>query len=405
MTVIQCAVKRSIQDLKSKTGSLPVASTAKKPLPVPFQDLSASNEPPRIVGIKIHLVNPGSLDLIINPGHGSYKVEGDQFIRSQEKLTSLMKAAVHIPESKIYVSLSSDEPHRIISPELDGTLLGCDLLEGDIRLKRYLPKLLDISTELGAEFWQELGEKYFERDGLSLYSSFIRVWVCPQTFRVLEKKFMESDEASENLYKQFDVKLSDAAFFVFESTMQAQCKVDRQALQNFLDSQPALTSSQRKLVRDFKADFLARFKDLVIPILNRAINQSPAFHVFQQAYDAIGLSCCYKKALKKHVGAQKFIDNGKPDKMTTYQVGQRMKSYNYSLSRGNEPQVLTEEMALTERETEINFSSIYYREYLDLYVNGSAKSSFEELNPKTNQLITKHYFSGALDFSCLSGML
>ena len=403
MTLIQSGCSCTKEALQQKPISVAETSVTKKQIPAAFQDLSPLNELPKIIGLVANGVSPGSFNMLVNPGKGLHKLEGEAFIKEQKKLVSYLKNAIQIPESKIWANLNFYEPKRIIPPVLDGTVMGRDLLEGDIRLKRYVPQLLDINSQFGAEFWNEIEQKYLSRDELSLCSSFIKVWVCPDTLDVIEKKFMESVEAGDPLYEQFNVKLTDAAFFIYESKLQSQCEIDRLALQKFLDSKPNLSPSQIKLIRDFNQDFLARFREKVVPVLDRAINNSSAFNVLRQCFDALILSCCYKKAFSKHPSVQGFIDNCQPDKITTYQVRQRMKDF--SSYRESNREILTQAIELTEEETEIDFRSIYYREYLDLFSNGSAKSSSQEFNPNTNQLITKHFFSGAVDFRNLSSML
>ncbi len=321
------------------------------PVPAPVQGVVAVN-PPVLKGIKVYPDKPFRFDFILDPGNTSPgntsqvplakcpKAGRAVLIKDEAKrLIKYFLAALTIPEKDLWVNLSPYEHERIIPQDFSRTEMGRQTLELDYMLKQMASSLTDPGKNLGNSFWQDIYRKAFEKYGTTdiPVDTFNKVWIVPESVEIYE---------------------DEGAAFVKGLHLKVMLEEDYRALEQHagISSVP----SGQKEAQHIAADVT---RDIVVPILEREVNEGPAFAALRQICYALALAVWYKGKIKQGILAQQFVDRGKTAGI-----------------RHDDP----------------DMADKIYARYLEAVKKGAYNYVREEYDPYTHETLAHKYFSGGL---------
>ena len=282
---------------------------------LPFRPLNSSVQ---IRGIKIYPQDPLRFNFFVD--RGRFGLKDQSLMIESKRLIKYFLAALTTPEEQMWVNLSPSEKERIIPDAFGRTGMGRDLLTQDYLLKQLTASLLSPDNEFGRGFWervyaniqQEFGTREIPTDVLN------KVWIVP------EKAVVYEHEAS--------------AFVVDRRlrVMMDQDKIKNQGLKNIM-------------------------LEIVIPQIEKAVNEQESFSVLRQIYDCMILATWYKKRLKESMLSQVYVNQNKI--------------------------------------TGIDLKDKYVKEkifkrYLKVFQQGVSHLVKEEYDPITQEVFSRKYFTG-----------
>jgi hypothetical protein len=294
--------------------------------------LSPAFNPPVLTGIKINPTNPLQFDFILDKGESTAS-EGNL----KEESTRLIKyflASMTVPEGDLWVNLSPYEKDRIVPDSFGQTDMGRDLLAQDYLLKQITASLIYPGDELGKKFWNRVYEKaakQFNTTNIPV-NTFNKVWIVPQKAVVYE-----------------NAKTGTA--YVVETYLKVMLEEDYLAEQKNIQRLENTTSTLGSQV----------VRDLVIPELEKEINEGRNFAQLRQVYHSLILATWYKKKIKTSLLSKIYIDKNKVEGI--------------------------------ERSGSLDNQTIY-EHYLKAFKKGVYSLIKEEEDPVSHQLIPRKYFSG-----------
>jgi glucan phosphorylase len=265
-------------------------------LPLPRQMISCSQpyEPALIQGMTVHPENPLLFDFIIDAGDS--QLGGSALQKEALRMVKYFLAAMTIPDREMWVNLSPEEPDRIVPEALGRTVLGRDLLAQDYMLKQITSSLMFPEEKLGEAFWKRVYAEAYERFGTTdvPMDTYNKVWVVPSKAAVYEE--------GDNVYimnRQLKVML-------------AQDYKKMRVVDSVRDSQAA----DGTLTEDadaFKSQAVAHkvLKEIIVPELEKEVNQRRHFANLRQIYNAMILAKWYKENLKQSLLGQVYADQNK----------------------------------------------------------------------------------------------
>ncbi len=245
-------------------------------------DLSPAYVPVLIKGLRIHPENPLRFDFLIDTGHSGLKSDAPGLRRESEKLIKYFLASLTIPEKDLWVNLSPYENDRIITPGLDQTQLGQDMLAQDYLLKQVAASLIYPEKELGKKFWDRVYAKISPSETAALppVNVFNKVWIVP-------------DEAG--------IFVRNSTAYVLEGHLKVMLEQDYLAAQKNI-----------KVARSPKGTATAPIiREIIIPELEKEINTGKNFIALRQMFHSLILATWYKKHLKEALLNQVYADQGK----------------------------------------------------------------------------------------------
>jgi hypothetical protein len=319
--------------------------------------LSPAFHPPVLKGIKVYKDNPFRFDFILDKGDTTQTshnattydlppttLSGDLKDISS-RLIKYFLASLTIPEKDLWVNLSPYEKDRIVPEAFGQTEMGRDLLAQDYLLKQITASALYPEGETGKAFWKKVYAEAQKRYGTTdiPVDTFNKVWIVPEKATVYENK--------------------DAAFVV-ESKLKVMLESDylaaRQSSHNptTYDLPPTTYPSA-----DIAKDVL---KAVIIPILEKEVNEGQNFTQLRQVYHSLILATWYKRKVKESLIGQVYVDHKKTagidiaDKVEAEKIWQR---------------------------------------YVEAFKKGAYNRIREEIDPATQEAIPRKYFSGGADFA------
>jgi len=242
-------------------------------------------------------------------------------------------------EKVFWVNLNPDEQSQIIDPVLGNTDLGRIMLSADLRLKEDICALIDPQTsDIGKEFWRRLCEKAMEEGITDKITTDTKLWIVPGEILVYE---------------------TDRELSLIKSTLRVN-------LEPVYFSQKAkLNDRRQRELQDFAADLM---EELILPCLNKRVNEAYAYADLREVYNALVLAKWYKQKL-----------NPLNDPL--------LKVMDFNI--------------LQDTETDYSYSPAeVYQDYIRSFREG--EYSFAGSNTITGPFYavasTRHYFSGGVDF-------
>lgn len=308
-------------------------------LPAPGQMVSLSKPlvPVSLKGLKVDPKNPMRFDFILQ--------EGDKKIppgRMQEQGMDLVKyflAALTTPEKDVWVNLSPYEHDRMIPQDLSLTLLGRDMLAQDYLLKQMTSSLLYPNDGVGQEFWKQVYTK--AKSGFAgaqiPVKSFNKVWILP-------------DQA--NVYTKGQTVIITGAH------LKVMLDHDCNAVQKNTETN-RIQLGQQDVAEQ-------AMRDIIIPVLEKEINEGAHFAPLRQIFHAAILAEWYKRHFRQSILGQHYANQNKVSGID---------------------------------ETPTQFKENLYQQYLQAYKKGVYNFVREDRDPQTGEMIPRKYFSGGLNVS------
>jgi len=244
-----------------------------------------------------------------------------------------------VPDEKFWVNLNPQEPFRIIDSTLADTDLGRIMLNADLKLKEDISEITNPQiSPIGKEFWRRLYVKAEELGVINEIPVMTRLWIVP-------------DEA---IVSETGNKLS---------ILKAKLKVCLESA--YLSQDIEIKDKRQKELQDFSSVLM---EELVLPLLNNKVNKDYSYADLREVYQALILAKWYK---------DKF----------SYQQNSLLRIANADI--------------LEDIEINLPYSpDKIYKDYLKSLKNG--EYSFTETSTTGcsffQMILTKHYFSGGVDF-------
>ena len=332
------------------------------PSPTTGLSISAKFKPMIIKGLTIYPNNPLRFDFIIDTGDEN--LSNERFNRDTTKLVKYFLASLTVPEKEMWVNLSPYEENRIIADGLGVTEMGVDLLAQDYLLKQLTASLISPDKELGKKLLERIRRKVEKEFGTIdiPINIFNKVWIVPEKAVVYEK---------------------NNSVFVVERRLKVLLEEDYIALNEYR----LMNEVEESSISDFSENSLDEdkvlpglvssiMKDIIIPEIEKEINEGKNFANLRQIYNSMILATWYKKRLKDGLLGQIYVDKNK-----TYGVDVKDKKTKDKI----------------------------YKRYVGSFKKGVYNYIFEKYSPKDQKIVARKYFSGGAlgvkeeDLSILTG--
>jgi len=278
-------------EILAQVGSLTGANTLNLPVPGVMVKPTIGFNPTLLVGLKVYPDNPFRFDFIVDTGED--KLQGEELKAESTKLIKYFLTSLTVPEDELWVNLSPYEKDRIIPEKFGITEMGKDLLAQDYLLKQLTASLIYPEDELGKSFWDKIYQKAYELYGTTNIpiNTFNKVWIIPDNAVVYENK--------------------DVAFVV-ESHLKVMLEGDYLALQNNLNKEEIGTDKlEDKDVRQLSDVSSQIVRDVILPAIEKEVNEGKNFAQLRQIYSGLILAAWYKKRLKESILAKVYADKNK----------------------------------------------------------------------------------------------
>ncbi|MBF0122759.1 MAG: protein phosphatase 2C domain-containing protein, partial [Candidatus Omnitrophica bacterium] len=345
------------------------AQTLSLPQPGTMVNLSASYQPPVLQGIKVYSENPFQFDFILNPGQETRSQ--DALKDESSKLIRYFLASLTIPEKDLWVNLSPYEKDRIIASEFGKTEMGRDLLSQDYLLKQITASVIYPEGDVGKKFWREVYVKAQEKFGTTdiPVDTFNKVWIMPDKAMVYERG--ETSDVKRQMLN------GSAVAYIVESRLKVMLETDYLA-QTRAKSQEArevdavvvpsaADSSLVSRLSSQDSQELAKsvLREVVIPILEKEVNEGQNFAPLRQVYQSLILAAWFKKKIKESIVSKVYVDQNK-----------------VSGVKINDPKM----------------SDRIWAQYVEAFKKGAYSYVKEEQDPLTQEILPRKYFSGGVTF-------
>ncbi|HPN55691.1 MAG TPA: hypothetical protein PLD92_02475, partial [Candidatus Omnitrophota bacterium] len=305
--------------------------------------------PALLNGITVDPDNALKFEFIISKGDMS--LEGQELIDESMKLIKYFLAGLTTPEENMWVNLSPYEKDRLIPSIFGRTEMGRDLLAQDYMLKQLSASLIYPEEALGQEFWRRAYQKAKEKYGTVdiPLNTFNKIWIVP-------------DKAV--IYEQGN------SAYVFDSHLKVMLEEDYVALQQNLGvKQFGLDGLSGPVAETVNGVTSAVVREILIPEIEREVNEGRIFIQLRQIYHAIILASWYKDTLKESLLGKVYVNQ--------------------------------EKVAGIDIEDKEVSRKIYNR-YLEAFKKGVFNYIRADLDLDTHEIIPRKYFSGGSSFKELS---
>ena len=286
-------------------------------------------------------------------------------------------------------------------------------MEFDYRLKRLSASLLHPDTETGRAFWQEVLGRSKERglnDSTPL-AAFQRVWIVPDKAVVYE-----GTRESIERFKRGDPEPNEVSAheqpcaFVVEQHLKAM--TERQYLAGRGQGEP---SDEIALICD------QIFRENVLPIVEKEVNEGENFAEFRQIYYSLILATWFKKKYRDHSKVAKYIDSGRPKQLGVQIV--TVQPWSFEPEGPTERQTAVQPEPPQEKPLNIlapasNVDRIrssasyripenrkYFERYLEVFEHGVFRVERDELVRGTGRKRPRTYLAGGIDLRRLQAIV
>lgn len=336
------------------------------PRPGAMVYLSLPLDPPALKGIKVHADNPLRFDFILDKGES--QLSNDRLKEESNKLIKYFLASLTIPENDLWVNLSPYEKDRIIPDTFGLTEMGRDLLAEDYVLKQITASLIYPENEIGKKFWKRVYEEAQKKYGTTNIpvNTFNKVWIVPDkaivyenaktgTAYVAESKLKVMLEEDYLALEKNRRQPEDMALAVSPSMLPSDSALNAKAPQEkHHNASQATNALASQIVRE-----------IVIPQLTQEINKGKNFAPLRQIYASVVLAAWYKRRIKDSIFNRVYIDRNK--------------------------------IAGVDINDPLAKEKIYER-YLQAFKKGAFNFIKEDLDPSTQEMVPRKYFSGGASF-------
>jgi hypothetical protein len=305
-------------------------------LPVPGSMVPASQVyiPVLLKGVTVDPQDPFRFDFIVD--NGQTKLRGEALKEQSLRLVNYFLAAMTIASDDLWVNLSPVEKDRIIPDALVKTELGQGLLAQDYMLKQLASTLMYPEADLGKEFWARVYAQAQGKYGVADIptDTFNKVWITPDTATIYEKGH---------------------TVYVVNAKLKVMLDSDHLAERQLPTTTEASTFSTTT------DDIKNIMRSIILPAIEKEVNTGKNFAPLRQIYYSLILAKWYKEKIKTSILSQVYIDQSK------------VKGIDLS-----DPAAKQE----------------IYDRYMQAYKKGVYNYVKEELDPATQEVIPRKYFSG-----------
>ncbi|MCR4338163.1 MAG: hypothetical protein NUV91_10205, partial [Candidatus Omnitrophica bacterium] len=270
---------------------------------------------------------------------GEKGVDGENLQKESSKLIRYFLAALTIPEKNLWVNLSPYEKDRIIPEEFGQTEMGRDLLAQDYLLKQITASLIYPEKDLGKKFWGKIYRKAKEQYGTTT----IPMNTFNKVWIVPEKAVVYTKENQA---------------FVVEQKLEVMLEKDYLAL-----------AHQQVHAQDTSDINSSIIREIIIPELEREVNSGKNFSALRQIFHSMILATWYKRHLRESLIGKVYADQNKVNGVDL-----------------DDPKVKEQ----------------IYDQYLKAFKKGVYNYIKEEVDPATQQMIPRKYFSGGVNATLLA---
>lgn len=322
----------------------PQAASAEEvylPAPGSMVPLSREYHPPVLKGIKVYPDSPFRLDFILDQGDGGKNAA--QMKQDSSRLIKYFLASLTVPEQEIWVNLSPYEKDRIIPPSFGLTEMGRDLLAEDYMLKQITASMVYPEDEFGKKFWTRVYDEAARRFHTTnvRVNTFNKVWIVPDKAVVYENA-------------------KAGAAYVLDARLKVLLEEDYLSFQKHAPDQTSRLSATARDVASIGANIV---REIVIPQLNREVNENRNFARLRQVYHSLILAAWYKKKIRDSILSYAY-------------AGKNM----VAGVAANDPKAKDK----------------IYRLYLTAFRKGVYNYIREETDPATLRVVPRKYFSGGM---------
>ncbi len=320
--------------------------------PMPFMSkpgimvpLSPQYTPAYLKGIVIHPEDALKFDFIIYKG--DQELADDQKRDEYTRLTKYFLASLAIPDDDQWVNLSPYEKDRIIKDDFGKTEMGRDLLAQDYMLKQITASLIYPQDNLGKEFWDKVYSEAQKQYGTTdiPVNTFNKVWILPDDALIYEK---------------------GNTAYVIKNHLRVMLEEDYLSLKKHAGIQSAPMDNKTHAIAS------KIIKEIVLPELEREVNEDKNFATVRQVYSGMLLATWYKRALRESLLSKVYAD-----KSQVKGVDQNPQN-----------------------------NDVIYRQYLKAYKKGVFNFIQEDVDKYTNETIPRKYFSGGgVSYTMAANML
>jgi len=318
------------------------------PFPGTAVPRSFSFAPVTMIGLRLNRDNPFRLEFMFDPGEAG--PESRSFRSEAERLIRYFLFGLSIPESNIWVNLSPQEPGRVISPDLQKTELGRDLLAQDYLLKQFNASSIHPDCSTGERYWSAVHERAQLYGNDTASNAFSRVWIVPKVAEVTEQ---------------------DSVVVVTRAHLGAELRTDDDAAYagSGCDRFGA-NRGESEAQRDLRNWASGVFAQVLLPELEAELNDGRHFAITRQAFNALILARWFKLKVNDTILRETVC----PELV---------------------PKMLVED----------DFAGAVYKQYLESYNLGVMNYIREDTDPVTQQTIPRRYFSGGYILRALKDLL
>ncbi len=254
------------------------------PVPGTMVEISAPFAPLAIKGLVVNPNKPLEFQFIVDTGRGP---QDSAELRSESRrLVNYFLTGLTIPEGDLWVNLSPYEKDRIVPEALGQTELGRDLLAQDYVLKQLTASLIYPEKSLGQKFWNQVYSKARERFGTAdmPVNTFNKVWILPAQAEVFEGR---------------------NTVYVTQSTLKVM--LDEDYLASALNKNNKSATSPKGTTTAASAIV----REILIPELEKEVNQGRNFAPLRQMYQALILAKWYKQTIQNRLLESVFTNQKK----------------------------------------------------------------------------------------------
>jgi hypothetical protein len=289
---------------------------------------------PVLRGMRVYPSKPFEFDFVVDGG--------DRRAIDQKETSLLIKyflTFLTVPEEDLWVNLSPYESGRIIPDELALTDAGNILLLQDKLLKQLSSSLSYPETRLGREFWKEVYRKTYKKYGTTdlAVNTYNKVWIVPD-------KAVVYDMGDSALVGQTHLKV------MLEEDYLALKKNTRK-----LDN-------DRRDLHTFTSEVT---RQIILPELEKEVNEGKNFAPVRQMFHSLVLADWFKRALKRNVLSDFYIDKKKISGVDGVDKSAKEK---------------------------------IYKQYLLFFKRGAYNYIREDVDPVSQKIVPRKYFSGGCSF-------
>ncbi len=359
---------------------LPVPYVAAQTVALPavgsMVHLSPAFTPSHLVGLTIHPDNALKFDFLIH--HGDETLSSQQKKEQYTKLVKYFLASLTIPDEDQWVNLSPYEKDRIIKDNFGTTEMGRDLLAQDYILKQITSTLIYPEEEIGKKFWQRIYERAQKEYGTTNIpvNTFNKVWIVPDDAAVYE-----SGNTVYVLRNHLKVLLEADYLAIQENASKSSPRTKDEGL-----PQERSLAIARDDAQQIGNDMV---RQLILPELEREVNEGKNFANLRQIYSGMILATWYKKALRESLLAKIYANK------------EKMRGLEVQPTRGHVPEGavspsrLPSERGLNVKTTQGTDDIEYiYQQYLKAFKKGVFNYIKEDEDKYTHEIMPRKYFSG-----------